>query len=140
MANLQNLKPFQKGHKKLGGRKKGVPNKNSRRLEAAFIAAAEQLGSDGQGTGGVIGYLVSVMKNTRHGVRLALAVLNYEAKNPPKDLAKKRTDKDFGLPQADATREAISCTNSGKSYPYFLTKLRKPPGASLRPGRVLLQA
>jgi hypothetical protein len=33
------------------------------------------------GTGG--GYLVSVMKNTRHGVRLALAVLNY-SKNPPK--------------------------------------------------------
>jgi len=87
MANLQNLKPFQKGHKKLGGRKKGVPNKNS--LEAAFIAAAEQLGSDGQGTGGVSGYLVSVMKNTRHGVRLGLAVLNYEAKNPPKDLAKR---------------------------------------------------
>jgi len=86
MANLQNLKPFQKGHKKLGGRKKGVPNKNSRRLEAAFI---EQLGSDGQGTGGVSGYLVSVMKNTRHGVRLGLAVLNYEAKNPPKDLAKR---------------------------------------------------
>jgi hypothetical protein len=87
MANLQNLKPFQKGHKKLGGRKKGVPNKNSRRLDAAFIAAAEQLGSDGQGTGGLTGYLMSVMKNTRHGVRLALAVLNYEAKNPPKDLA-----------------------------------------------------
>ena len=89
MANLQNLKPFQKGHKKLGGRKKGVPNKNSRRLDAAFIAAAEQLGSDGQGTCGVIGYLMSVMKNTRHGVRLGLAVLNYEAKNPPKDLAKR---------------------------------------------------
>jgi hypothetical protein len=87
MANLQNLKPFQKGHKKLGGRKKGVPNKNSRRLEADFIAAAEQRGSDGQGTGGVVGYLVSLMKNPRHGVRLALAVLNYEAKNPPKDLA-----------------------------------------------------
>jgi hypothetical protein len=87
MANLQNLKPFQKGHKKLGGRKKGVPNKNSRRLEANFIAAAEQRGSDGKGTGGVIGYLVSVMKNPRLGVRLALAVLDYEAKNPPKDLA-----------------------------------------------------
>ena len=87
MANLQNLKPFQKGHKKLGGRKKGVFNKNSRRLEAAFMAAAEQLGSDGQGTRGAIGYLISLMKNSRHGVRLVLAVLNYEAKNPPKDFA-----------------------------------------------------
>ena len=115
MANLQNLKPFQKGHKKLGGRKKGVPNKNSRRLEAAFIAAAEQLGSDDHGTGGVTGYLMSVMKNTRHGVRLALAVLNYEAKNPPKDLAKRELIKILELPQADATREAISCTNLGKS-------------------------
>ena len=140
MANLQNLKPFKKGHKKLGGRKKGVPNKNSRRLEAAFIAAAEQLGSDGQGTGGVIGYLMSVMKNPRQGVRLALAVLNYEAKNPPKDLAKRELIRILRLPQTDATREAISCTDLGKSYPYFLTKLRKPLGASLRPGRVFLQA
>ena len=99
MANLQNLKPFQKGHKKLGGRKKGVPNKNSRRLEAASIAAAEQLGSDDQGTGGVTGYLMSVMKNTRHGVRLALAVLNYEAKNPPKDLAKRELIKILDSPK-----------------------------------------
>ena len=88
MANLQNLKPFQRPQKTWRSQE-GVPNKNSRRLEAAFIAAAEQLGSDGQGTGGVSGYLVSVMKNTRHGVRLGLAVLNYEAKNPPKDLAKR---------------------------------------------------
>jgi hypothetical protein len=87
MANLQNLKPFQKGHKKLGGRKKGVPNKNSRSLEPNFIAAAEQLGSDGQGTDGLIGYLMSLMKNKRHGARLVLAVLDCEEKNPPKDLA-----------------------------------------------------
>ncbi|MGC2072261.1 MAG: hypothetical protein WA694_13240 [Pseudolabrys sp.] len=97
MANLQNLKPFQKGHKKLGGRKKGVPNKNSRK--AAFIAAAEQLGSDGQGTGGLTGYLMSVMKNTRHGGRLVLAVLNYEAKNPPKDLAKRELIKILDSPK-----------------------------------------
>ena len=84
MANLQNLKPFQKGHKKLGGRKKEVPNKNSRRFDANFIAAAEQLGSDGQGTDGVIGYLMSVMKNTRHAVRLASAALNYEQKIHPR--------------------------------------------------------
>jgi hypothetical protein len=99
MANLQNLKPFQKGHKKLGGRKKGVSNKNSRRLEAAFMAAAEQLGSDGQGTGGVIGHLMSLMKNPSHGVRLGLAVLNYEAKNPPKDLAKRELLKILDSPK-----------------------------------------
>ena len=62
MANLQNLKPFQKGHKKLGGRKKGVPNKNSRMLEPNISAAAEQLGSDGQGTDGLTGYLMSLIK------------------------------------------------------------------------------
>ena len=30
---------------------------------------------------------MSLMKNNRHAGRFALAVLNYEAKNPPKDLA-----------------------------------------------------
>jgi hypothetical protein len=89
MANLQNLKPFQKGHKKLGGRKKGVPNKNSLSLDKVIIAALEQYGSDGQGTGGLVGYFVSILKDPRAGAKLASIILRYEAKHPPKDLAQK---------------------------------------------------
>jgi len=90
MANLETLKPFQKGHKKLGGRKKGVPNKNSHSLSKLFIAAADRLGSDGRGTGGHVGYFASVLKNEpRLAVRLWVAILDHEQKHPPKDLAQR---------------------------------------------------
>ena len=48
---------FQKGHKKLGGRKKGVPNKMSGAQKQAMIDAAEVIGLDGHGLGGLVGYL-----------------------------------------------------------------------------------
>jgi hypothetical protein len=90
MANSQNLKPFQKGHKKLGGRKKGVLNKRSLSLSKITFAALERVGSDGQGTGGVVGYFISILKkDPRVGARLALVLLRDEAKHPPKDSALK---------------------------------------------------
>lgn len=48
---------FRKGHKKFGGRKKGTPNRFNRDLIQAIVQAAEQVGSDGKGKGGVDGYL-----------------------------------------------------------------------------------
>lgn len=48
---------FQKGHKKSGGRKKGVPNKMSGAQKQAMIDAAEVIGLDGHGLGGLVGYL-----------------------------------------------------------------------------------
>jgi hypothetical protein len=48
---------FKKGHKKLGGRKKGTPNRFNMDLIQAIVQAAEQVGSDGKGNGGVDGYL-----------------------------------------------------------------------------------
>ena len=48
---------FQKGHKKLGGRKRGTPNKITREYREALIDAANQIGSDRKGNDGVVGYL-----------------------------------------------------------------------------------
>jgi len=45
-----------------GGRRKGVPNKNTSALKDAILRAAELVGSDGKGTDGLVGYLVSVAK------------------------------------------------------------------------------
>jgi hypothetical protein len=53
----QRLGTFKKGHKKLGGRKKGTPNRFNRDLLQATVQAAEQVGADGKGKGGVDGYL-----------------------------------------------------------------------------------
>jgi hypothetical protein len=48
---------FKKGHKKLGGRKKGTPNRFNKDLIQAIVQAADQVGSDGKGKDGVDGYL-----------------------------------------------------------------------------------
>jgi hypothetical protein len=93
MANLANLKPFKKGHKKLGGRKKGVPNKSSHFVDKAFMTAVEQIGSDGRGKGGAVGYFSSFVrsllrKNNQNAIlSLVTALIRYEAKHPPRDLA-----------------------------------------------------
>ena len=57
-GNKNNLKPFKKGHKKLGGRKPGVPNKFPRVLKEAIFEAAGQIGLDGNGYGGLTGFLI----------------------------------------------------------------------------------
>jgi hypothetical protein len=90
MANLRTLRPFQKGHKKLGGRKKGVPNKSSLFLDKALIAAATQAGSDGKGKDGVVGYFAWILQTYPSlAVKLFGRILAYETKHPPKDLARR---------------------------------------------------
>ena len=56
-SNQNNLQPFEKGHKKLGGRKRGVPNKFPRAVIDVILAAAEDVGFNGRGDDGLIGYL-----------------------------------------------------------------------------------
>ena len=51
----QNLKPIQKGERR--GRKAGVPNKIPTLLKDAVLVAASQLGFDGMGKDGLVGYL-----------------------------------------------------------------------------------
>jgi hypothetical protein len=48
---------FKKGHKKLGGRQIGTPNRVNSNLIERIVQAAEQVGSDGKGKNGVDGYL-----------------------------------------------------------------------------------
>ena len=51
---------FQVGHRKLGGRKRGTPNKATREYREALIEVANQIGSDGKGKEGLIGYLTVI--------------------------------------------------------------------------------
>lgn len=48
---------FKPGHKKVGGRKKGTPNRIPAAYKKAVMAAADRVGVDGMGIGGVVGYL-----------------------------------------------------------------------------------
>jgi hypothetical protein len=86
MGSYENLKPFKKGHKKLGGRKKGVPNKSSLDLQKNIIAAMDRLGSDGKGTGGYVGFISSLPPNQL--VKLAIRALAIEKKATPKRVVK----------------------------------------------------
>jgi hypothetical protein len=51
---------FKSGHAKLGGRKKGTPNLISIDYKKALFEAAYRVGNDGNGKGGVLGYLTWV--------------------------------------------------------------------------------
>jgi hypothetical protein len=53
---------FKKGHKKLGGRKKGTPNLLSTEYKKAILEAAYRVGQDGNGKRGVTGYFLWVGK------------------------------------------------------------------------------
>jgi hypothetical protein len=56
-AQMRKQLPGTKGHKKLGGRKKGVHNRINRDLIDRIVRAAGQIGSDGKGKDGVDGWL-----------------------------------------------------------------------------------
>lgn len=45
-----------------GGSRKGVPNKTTRTLKEAILLAAEQVGDDGAGADGLVGYLRRVAR------------------------------------------------------------------------------
>jgi hypothetical protein len=48
---------FKAGHKKVGGRKKGTPNRISADYKRAVMAVADRVGMFGMGEGGLVGYL-----------------------------------------------------------------------------------
>ncbi len=47
---------------RFGGRQKGQPNKTTRVLKEAILLAAEQVGEDGRGKDGLLGYLKRVAR------------------------------------------------------------------------------
>ena len=47
---------FKPGHKKVGGRTKGTPNRISADFKTAVLAAADRIGMDGKGKDGVVEY------------------------------------------------------------------------------------
>jgi hypothetical protein len=47
---------FKSGHEKLGGRKKGTPNKTPRATKQTLLDVACRVGSDGNGKDGLVGY------------------------------------------------------------------------------------
>jgi hypothetical protein len=63
---------FEEGHAKRAGRKKGVPNRLTREIKEAIIAACEQHGSDGKATGGLQGYLFLLAKEERQSMAMLL--------------------------------------------------------------------
>jgi hypothetical protein len=56
---------FEKGHKKSGGRRKGVPNAMTRELREAILNAATKLGEDGKGRDGLEGYVMMLARKER---------------------------------------------------------------------------
>jgi hypothetical protein len=79
---------FEKGHAKGGGRKQGVPNRLTREIKEAIVAACEQHGCDGTGTGGLQGYLFLLAKVERQSMAMLLrAVMPLQVNttvHPPK--------------------------------------------------------
>lgn len=83
MSNLASLTPFKKGHKKLGGRTKGTPNKLPRILREAVVLVAECHGSDGEGTDGLLGFVRMVWRNyPKVFLKLLTKCLEAELKYP----------------------------------------------------------
>lgn|SRR6185503_3759541 len=53
---------WEPGHTKHRGREPGVPNKMTRLVRDAIAEAAELVGEDGKGAGGLVGYMVRLAK------------------------------------------------------------------------------
>jgi hypothetical protein len=67
---------FEKGHRKVGGRRKGTPNVFSRDLKQAIVNALTKIGRDGNGTDGLQGFIErAARKDVKHGVLLAARLL-----------------------------------------------------------------
>ena len=72
------------GHKKKGGRKPGTPNKLTRELREAILAAAEHVGLDGKGFGGLTGYFTRLaLKNPTSFGSLLGRLLPMQEVTPP---------------------------------------------------------
>jgi hypothetical protein len=88
---------FRKGHKKLGGRQKGTPNRINSNLIERIVQAAGQVGSDGKGKDGIDGYFQRLAgKNVGYFVSLLRPAVHKQtpATEPEKEVVY-ATEQDF---------------------------------------------
>jgi hypothetical protein len=64
---------FARGRAKTGGRRKGTPNKATADIKQCFIEAAQRIGSDGRGKGGVRGFIEKTGRANPEALMLALS-------------------------------------------------------------------
>jgi hypothetical protein len=67
---------YPKGHKKVGGRKKGTPNRLTAEIKEMIIAAFTELGADGRGEEGLKGFIKKIgREDLKSSAMLLRAVL-----------------------------------------------------------------
>ena len=75
-----------------GGRKKGVPNKLTTILKDALLLAAEQVGEDGEGKDGIVGYLRNIARTQPKTFAALLGrLLPYQTNESPPEEVKYRS-------------------------------------------------
>src|SRR6516164_8106868 len=64
-------RPFQIGHQKMGGRKKGTPNYTTKFAREAIIEGLAAIGEDGHGLNGLTGFVIRAARaDIRYGVQM----------------------------------------------------------------------
>jgi hypothetical protein len=67
---------YRKGHKKIGGRKKGTPNRLTAEIKEMIIAAFTELGANGRGEEGLKGFIKKIgREDLKSSAMLLRAVL-----------------------------------------------------------------
>lgn len=113
-GNPSNLKPFKKGHKKVGGRKKGVRNKVPGFVKKAMVDAAARIGLDGHGFAGLVGFVIRVgILDPQALMRSLIRLLSAELRSKP--------TVQYMMDPSKLTDEEVA------TYLRFEEKCRRPP-------------
>ena len=129
---------FKKGHKKLGGRKKGTPNRVNQDLVDRIVNAAGQVGSDGKGKDGVDGWLQTLAgKKTGYFVGLfRQAVQKQVPTTEPENEVVYSTEQDYRQALLDRgvhpTLLPPPPRDPDEKPPALLTPPKPPPGWAWR--------
>jgi hypothetical protein len=104
-----------KRNKTAGGRVNGTPNKTTRVLHEAVILAAEQVGEDGRGSNGLVGYLTRLARDEQKvfGHLLSRFLPDQEAASEPRPVQLITSD----MSAEEATALYAESLNDGQSRP-----------------------